>query len=235
MAMSNQTIFYTQIGSIVAFISSLFVLYRLLVQQKDATIEVLKEKNTWLQDRLETAKLNSPDVLADRLSKRISILSEELKQLSEDHDANQSVIQKKEAEFAATNTEVADLKAQIERAQEVLAEAEYFREQFGCPHCGAEVTFLGGEDVEMRIFGCGYINGEYSHPCPFDPNFPQLEDYELETKYDDKRGVWFCSPKPKTDMANELPLANHWAKTEEEARQKVIARYNYEARNVPKR
>jgi hypothetical protein len=61
MAMSNQTIFYTQIGSIVAFISSLFVLYRLLIQQKDATIEVLKEKNTWLQDRLETARLNSPD------------------------------------------------------------------------------------------------------------------------------------------------------------------------------
>src|SRR5260370_32056473 len=174
MDMSNQIIFYTQIGSVVAFISSLFILYRLLVQQKDATIEVLKEKNTWLQDRLETAKLNSPDVLADRLSRRISILSEELKQLSEDHDANQSAIQEKEAELAATKIEVADLKTQIKRAQEVLAEAEYFREQFGCPHCGAEVTFLGMEDIEMRIFGCGYINGEYSHPCPFDPNFPQL-------------------------------------------------------------
>jgi len=43
--MTNEIIFYTQISSIFAFIVAIFGLYRLLVSQKDASIELLKEKN----------------------------------------------------------------------------------------------------------------------------------------------------------------------------------------------
>ena len=42
--MTNETIFITQLGSIIAFIVALFVLYSVLVNQKDATIQLLKEK-----------------------------------------------------------------------------------------------------------------------------------------------------------------------------------------------
>jgi len=46
--MSNEIIFITQITSIISYIMLVFFLYRLLVGQKDATIEVLKEKNQYL-------------------------------------------------------------------------------------------------------------------------------------------------------------------------------------------
>ena len=47
---------YTQIATIIGFITTLFILYRVYVEQKDAAIkskdaviELLKEKNEWLQ------------------------------------------------------------------------------------------------------------------------------------------------------------------------------------------
>ena len=45
------------------------------------------------------ARNDSPDVLAERLSKRVNILEAELERLSKDHDANQSLIQEKETEL----------------------------------------------------------------------------------------------------------------------------------------
>ena len=66
--MANEIIFLTQIASIIAFIVVLFVLYRVPVSQKDATIELLKEENTYLKEQLETAKENTPDKLAKKLS-----------------------------------------------------------------------------------------------------------------------------------------------------------------------
>lgn len=42
--MTNETIFITQIASVIAFVGSLFVLYRLLISQKDSVIELLKER-----------------------------------------------------------------------------------------------------------------------------------------------------------------------------------------------
>jgi hypothetical protein len=42
--MSNEIILYTQLASIVAYTASLFGLYKLLVSQKDSTIEPLREQ-----------------------------------------------------------------------------------------------------------------------------------------------------------------------------------------------
>lgn len=42
--MSIEILFYTQLASILAFTVALFVLYRVLVSQKDSTIQLLKEK-----------------------------------------------------------------------------------------------------------------------------------------------------------------------------------------------
>ena len=62
--MSNDTIFWTQIAPIVVFVLSVFGLYRLLIEQKDATIQFLKETNSSLKDQLTEARNLTPDVLA---------------------------------------------------------------------------------------------------------------------------------------------------------------------------
>ncbi len=90
--MSNEIIFITQIGSILGFIVSLFVLYRLLVNQKDATIELLKEKIALLEKQVESLKESSPDVLLDSMGKRINHLTNEITRLSEDREANKEVL-----------------------------------------------------------------------------------------------------------------------------------------------
>ena len=61
---TTETIFWTQIASITGFVVALFALYRLLVDQKEATIQLQKENIVFLKDQLADAKLQSPDVLA---------------------------------------------------------------------------------------------------------------------------------------------------------------------------
>jgi len=97
--MSIETLFYTQVTSIIAFVVVIFVLYRLLVEQKDATITALKEKSSLLERELEIAKQSSSDTLLDRLSKRVDISDKELKKLAD---------------------EVADYKARIVDADAIL-------------------------------------------------------------------------------------------------------------------
>lgn len=94
--MSIETLFYTQVASIVAFIVALFVLYRLLVSQKDATIQLLKEKDDFLSQQLSHAEKQKPDALAKSLSERVDGLNNEIERLSKDKKSNQSLITEKE-------------------------------------------------------------------------------------------------------------------------------------------
>ena len=77
--MLTDLIFYTQIASIVGFIAALFVVYRVLVSQKDSTIELLREKNQVLADQLEHLKSQSPEVLFESILKRYNVALEEIK------------------------------------------------------------------------------------------------------------------------------------------------------------
>ena len=201
-------------------IALLGLVYQLAVRRSDATIKALEAHNKWLKEQVEQAEKNAPDVLAERLSKRVVFQKEELEQLAKDYEVNRSLILQKEDELA--------------RAEELIGELEYFKEQFGCPYCGAELTSLGGDEEEFRAYSCGYSSGYYQHSCPKDPDFPILEDYELETKQD-AGGTWFCYPKAKSGKAYKLELDYQSGRTEEEARQKVVKRYEYHARNVPER
>ena len=106
--MSNQIIFYTQLASIIAFISTLFVLYRVLVSQKDATIELLREQILMLKDQLSEAKQQSPDEVAKRLSERVKLTTEELTRRHQDKTTNQATIEAKEAELTNAQRELAD-------------------------------------------------------------------------------------------------------------------------------
>lgn len=171
--MGNETIFFTQIASIIAFIVTLFVLYRVLVNQKDATIELLREQVSMLKGQLTDARQESPDIVAKKLSDRVNLVTEELSRLHQDKTADEAKINAKEAELTIAQQQLSDLKEQLEYAQEIAE--EYF-----CPKCKAPLTsrefhsvpveFHGREyeeDHEFTSFECGlsFSDGEEVSPC----------------------------------------------------------------------
>jgi len=169
--MTNTIIFYTQILSIVVFVFTIFGLYRLLVSQKDSVIELLNEKNDYLRLQLETIKSSSPDILVERLSKRIDILKEELSSLGNDNETNAKILLKKEKKIVHYETELQKLNEQISHAKELLKE-------FTCPYCESpmiEHTFSPelvqniDIDHEYISYECGltiFDNFEKS-PCKY--------------------------------------------------------------------
>ena len=157
--MTIESIFYTQVGTIFAFVGAVFLLYRLLVSQKDAAIQTLKEKNDFLEAQLRTAKEKKPDVLVDALNERIFSFEKELCRLTSDNEANQAEITTKEA--------------QIIEAKKVLA-------LYSCPKCEAPLSIhkfelepceYNGRDTEIEHehieYDCGYVlhNGEQVGKC----------------------------------------------------------------------
>jgi hypothetical protein len=70
---------FTTIASIIAFILSVFTLYRPLVNQKDSTIETLKEQIALLEKKVTHT---SPDILLTSVSKRLEIAISEIERLS---------------------------------------------------------------------------------------------------------------------------------------------------------
>ncbi|MEO7482093.1 MAG: hypothetical protein ABIT70_15890, partial [Sulfuriferula sp.] len=158
--MSNEVIFWTQIASILAFVFSVFGLYRLLIDQKDATIQLLKESVSTLKDQLSEARNSTPDVLAQSLSGRVKLLEGELERLSLDKNANQELVHCKEKELRATRRKAEELTKQVSLARNLLND-------FLCPHCGAalsareyhseSVEYEGGEldiDHEYSEYEC---------------------------------------------------------------------------------
>lgn len=171
--MSIEVLFYTQLGSIIVFVGSLFVLYRVLVSQKDATIESLREKNSLLEHKLAEAAQSKPDALARSLSERVNHLNQEIERLSKDKDANRDLIAEKEQELESVKEETEELSQQIKAAHELMGE-------FFCPHCKAPmaereihselVEYEGREldvDHEYIAYECGLsmIDGKISRPC----------------------------------------------------------------------
>lgn len=171
--MSNTVIFWTQIGSLLAFIATLFFLYRILVETKDATIQLQKEKVSSLEGKLADARAESPDALAKRYARRVKLLSEELERLSKDYDKNARAIEEKESELESVRGELSNLQEQMERAHELMRE-------FFCPYCKApmlvreyhnELVEYGGRELDVDHeyieYECGLAlaDGTERHPC----------------------------------------------------------------------
>ena len=171
--MSNEVIFWTQIASIVAFVFVTFGLYRLLVDQKDATIQLLKETVSTLKDQLSEARSSTPDVLAQSLSGRNKLLEGELKHLAQDKNSNQELVHKKEEELRATRQKAEELTKQVSLARELL-------NVFLCPHCGSpisvreyhsELVEYQGRELDVHHdsteYECGYsvMDGKPHNPC----------------------------------------------------------------------
>ena len=82
-------------------------------------------------------------------------------------------------------------------------------------------------------FECGHETfGRFTQsPCPSDPKFPALDDYELQ--FHEFRGAtyvqWICSVFPKTKMARQLHIMDGVGSTREEAEQRL--RDNYARRS----
>lgn len=100
-------------------------------------------------------------------------------------------------------------------------------EQFMCPHCGAllvQRTFVPHEygDCELEEFECGYTRGWSDRPCPTEPRFPTIDDYDL-ISVQESYGLWYCSARGKTREARQISLWPASGKTQQEAEARVRA------------
>ncbi len=108
-------------------------------------LNLLEDKNKWLEAQLEDARADSPDEIAEALHKRVGILKSELTDLRKDNAAHGEQIKVKEEELNQVRAQIMELGEQIERANVVLEEYKYFKDAFSCPQCGAELINLDDE------------------------------------------------------------------------------------------
>ncbi len=166
--MSTDVIFYTQIASIIAFIIAIFVPYKILVAQKDALIELLKQEIDIMKRKLSDAESQSPDVLVTALSSRVDITKAEILRFKQDGDAHQVEICEKENQLRRLEEQLAVLQKLIEDSELV------------CPKCKAPLvtreshTIYGhvngrevDADIEYLEYECGFSTdgGEDKSPC----------------------------------------------------------------------
>jgi hypothetical protein len=123
----------------------------------------------------------------------------------------------------------------IRRLQNEIEELRTQLADYQCPTCSSGM--VGQEFIEfdedssgvVEIFECGYSRGGWrERPCPLDPRFPKLEDYDLQiTQQNDRTHRYTCHPRPKTEIARAVDLPTGMGRTEEEAREYVIEHYNF--------
>ena len=133
-----------------------------------------------------------------------------------------------ELEALANGEAIGELQREIEQLRTQLAD-------YQCPTCGAGM--VGQEHIDyderssgvVETFECGHSRGGWvERPCPFDPKFPKLEEYDLQiTRQEDDTHSYVCSPMPTTDMARRVNLPTGIGRTAREALEYVVEHYNY--------
>lgn len=141
-------------------------------------LDLLKDKNEWLEKQVNELRNYTPDVLAQRLSERLRILNEELERLSADNKTSREVIQNKESELDEVKGEIYNLQYQIQRAEDFLQLVSDLG--LMCPQCGAplitkeihyELVEYGGRELdidhEIIVYDCGreIVDGETTSEC----------------------------------------------------------------------
>jgi len=145
------------------------------------------------------------------------------------------------ADFGMTEIDLfGDIRTQNEQLQGELAAIKDEITEYRCPHCSAPLSSRANIDLDehtsgtVESFACGYstVEGWVESPCPSDPKFPQLEDFELRTSRRASnplildRDEWTCSAVGKTPMAKKVHLLSANGRTEEEAKERVVERYH---------
>jgi hypothetical protein len=131
-----------------------------------------------------------------------------------------------------------DIRSQNEQLREELAAVKDEISEYKCPHCSAPLSSRNDVDLDkhtigtVESFACGYtsVDGWVESPCPSDPKFPRLEDFELRTTCKANALVpndqwWTCFAVGKTPMAKKVPLHSAPGRTEAEARSRVVEQY----------
>jgi hypothetical protein len=166
--MSNDTIFYMQLASVVVFVIALFGIYRLLVDQKDSIIQLLKERLANNEAKVKDLESQTPDALATALSSRIEIALKEVARLKADGDKHSEEVQGKETELRA-------LRQRLRALSALIADSDLV-----CNKCGAPLNqrsyyplygHIGGREVEAegeyKEYECGLAiqDGQQVSPC----------------------------------------------------------------------
>jgi hypothetical protein len=131
-----------------------------------------------------------------------------------------------------------DIRSQNEQLREELAAVKDEISGYRCPHCSAELSSRNDIDLDehtigtVQSFECGYttVDGCLESPCPSDPRFPTLEDFELRTTCNANPLIpndqwWICSAVGKTPMAMKVRVPSASGRTDAEARERVIENY----------
>ncbi len=115
--------------------------------------------------------------------------------------------------------------------RDLLHDAEERLREYHCPFCKSPLSSRGSVELSeddsgtFEAFECGYshIDGEMKQPCPSDPKFPRLDDYEFAYRelVGDSHWKWECIATGKTNEARQLFLNRGLGRTKEEARQNV--------------
>lgn len=164
--MSVEAVFYTQLGSILAFIVTLLVLYRVLVKSKDATIQMQKENIAFLKDQVEALGETSPDVLLQRYETRNSLLTNELEKAEREKEPLQRQLDEVKSSLLEMGTKTeAEKKALINRLIIVTVNAAALEERHNQVRAELEeiqkpyMQFLHHANAEVSE-GRQYIVGE---------------------------------------------------------------------------
>lgn len=154
--MTTEIISMGQAASIIGFVTAVFVLYRILVQKKDAVIQLLKERIAEKDEQIAQLKDRSPDALASALSDRIKISLDEITRLKSDGANQDKQIESKE-------NELAEIQARLGSLSELIRESDLVCPKCGNPLSGRQVeTIYGGRDGEQEAdilinnYECGY-------------------------------------------------------------------------------
>jgi TIR domain len=120
-------------------------------------------------------------------------------------------------------------------SQDQLRLAKEELQDYRCPYCGSPLSTRSGVqlgehyDGTFESFECGFsqIDGHMRQPCPSDPRFPTLNEYEFICREieNDLTWKWSCTAIGKTGYSQALTLMQGLGRTKEEARQKVEDSY----------
>ncbi len=121
--------------------------------------------------------------------------------------------------------ETVEIKARVAALAAAAAVSAIATQDFPEAHC----------DVTFQRYSCGFVTGDGSEesPCPFGPNWPQLDEFDFITKED---GIgWTCQAVPKTPRARKIHLVRQGGSTKDEAenRAKATARPRKDDEDLP--
>lgn len=135
----------------------------------------------------------------------------------------------------------ADLRDPLQDVQNELEHTKQELEEYRCPICRAPITSQDynvplSEDVYDFVVtyarGRCDTDGYGARPCPSDPKFPKLEEYELRFQEHPSESTWkwSCFAVGKTPMAKQVSISHAMGQTKEEARKRMIENYERAAK-----